>query len=551
MPTARSCAGRSRHAPISSAIAMEEFGPTDADALDYCTKASKECDLYVGIIGHRRGWEPKGDNKQRSITEMEYDTATEFGRPRFVSIAPDNFPVPNDLREPDELDARQKAYRARVGSERVAGVRNFDSPATLAAEFRTALLSHVISSDLIKEVRPDLFGTQLKEAQAPVTAALEKLAEDKDVDLLALAKNPQGADLAELEAKLIARAEQHTANAIDERRQAAEYWRHVGALAFLNDTEKALDAYRKATNLDPDDAGGWNELGHLLDRVGQLDEAVAAYGKVLAFGNNVSDEAIITAATVNLGSVFHTRGDLDKAEEMYRTSLTIEEALGRKEGMAVALSNLGVVFETRGDLNKAEEMYREALSLDEELNNQVGIASAYGNLGNMFQTRGDLDNAEEMYCKALSLNEMMGRKEGMAKQYGNLGVVFGTRGDLDKAEEMYRKALSLNEALGRKEGMANQYGNLGNVLKARGDLDTAEEMYRRSLAIDQALGRKEGIASDHANLGAMYEMRGDIEQACVCWRKSRDLYRALGSPNAQKVEQWMRNAGCEDSDGSD
>lgn len=54
--------------------------------------------------------------------------------------------------------------------------------------------------------------------------------------------------------------------------EAAAAYRHLGALAFLNDTQKALAVYRRATALDPDNAVGWSQLGHLLRRVGELDE---------------------------------------------------------------------------------------------------------------------------------------------------------------------------------------------------------------------------------------------------------------------------------------
>ena len=46
--------------------------------------------------------------------------------------------------------------------------------------------------------------------------------------------------------------------------QAAAAARHLGALAFLHDKEKALIAYRRAVALDPANAEGWNQLGHLL-----------------------------------------------------------------------------------------------------------------------------------------------------------------------------------------------------------------------------------------------------------------------------------------------
>ena len=39
----------------------------------------------------------------------------------------------------------------------------------------------------------------------------------------------------------------------------------------MDDTEEALRGYRRAVELDPANANGWNELGHLYHRTGQLD----------------------------------------------------------------------------------------------------------------------------------------------------------------------------------------------------------------------------------------------------------------------------------------
>ena len=153
-------------------------------------------------------------------------------------------------------------------------------------------------------------------------------------------------------------------------KEAAAAARHIGALAFLHDTDKALSAYREAVDLDPDDPDGWNRLGHLLHRIGDLEGAEGAYGHVLFLGNRTDDKEILAVATGNLGNVYQTRGDLDRAEEMYRKSLELNEALGRKEGMANQYGNLGNLYKTRGDLERAGEMYKKGL----ELFRQVGAA---------------------------------------------------------------------------------------------------------------------------------------------------------------------------------
>ncbi|MCW5205873.1 tetratricopeptide repeat protein [Desulfobulbus sp. F5] len=322
-------------------------------------------------------------------------------------------------------------------------------------------------------------------------------------------------------------------------KEAAAAAMHLGALAFMNNPKEALIAYQKAVELDPDNAEGWNQLGHLFHRTGELAQAEDAYRKVLALVETSKDRAWQAIAYGNLGIVYKTRGDLAQAEEMHSKALALNEALGHKEYMAANYGNLGTVYGTRGELDKAEEMLRKALALDEALGRKEGIAADYGNLGLVYAQRGELDKAEEMYRKSLEISEALGLKEATANQYAGLGLVYAQRGELDKAEEMYRKALALNEALGSKEGMAINYGNLGNVAYTRGDLAQAEEMYKKALALDEALGSKEGLAANYANLGLVHEKRGDLAQAAELWKKSLSLYQEMKHPNAKMVQQWL------------
>ncbi|MGR0482057.1 MAG: tetratricopeptide repeat protein [Candidatus Electronema sp. V4] len=231
-------------------------------------------------------------------------------------------------------------------------------------------------------------------------------------------------------------------------KEAAAAARHLGALAFESDTKAALAAYQKAVQLDPDDSDGWNMLGHLLLRTGELTQTEAASRKVLALG----------------------------------------EAHQDKEEEAAALGNLGILAYTRGDLDKAEAMHKKALETHEVLGSKESIAQDYGNLGSVYAISGELDKAEQVFTKALEISEALGLKEISATLYGNLGNVYDIRGELDKAEDMHRKALALHEALDSMEGMARDYANLGTLYEARGNLDQVEAFWKKSLYLLQKMG---------------------------------------------------------------
>ena len=115
-------------------------------------------------------------------------------------------------------------------------------------------------------------GQEERKALRAAVAALADKAEEADAPpeidqaLAALAKG-QTEQAEQIFGEIVARkaAEGAVAN-----REAAEAARHLGALAYLDNTQKAMKAYQTATELDPDDTWSWILLGRLYQRAGNL-----------------------------------------------------------------------------------------------------------------------------------------------------------------------------------------------------------------------------------------------------------------------------------------
>ena len=160
-------------------IRFEDFGAQDAEAVAYCCELAAKADFFVGVIGLRRGYEPSGDDAQRSITEMEYDAATQANCRTYLWVSPEDFSVPGNLRENDSEYARQLAFRKRVGKQ-IVSQKGFTSPEALASEVIERLLM-----DRIEELeRPEREPQPTKKQRSALRATIEKLT-DEDVDLLA------------------------------------------------------------------------------------------------------------------------------------------------------------------------------------------------------------------------------------------------------------------------------------------------------------------------------------------------------------------------------
>jgi tetratricopeptide (TPR) repeat protein len=112
---------------------MAYFAARDDQPADYCQAQVRECDVYVGLIGLRYG-SPVRDRPEKSYTELEFDTATEAGKPRLVFLIDEDAAVPIPpgrlMDRNPELQERQRAFRDKVLNSGVL-VAKFASPEQL------------------------------------------------------------------------------------------------------------------------------------------------------------------------------------------------------------------------------------------------------------------------------------------------------------------------------------------------------------------------------------------------------------------------------------
>ena len=319
-------------------------------------------------------------------------------------------------------------------------------------------------------------------------------------------------------------------------------WRQLGAIAFLEDTAEALDAYTHATVLDPTKPSDWEQLGRLLERKGDLRGALHAYEKVVALGENRIDELVVASGVRRMGNVYQMLGKLDEADALFTRALAIARTMGSKKLEAACYNNLGNVYHIRGELDRAQTMFGRAIRINEASGYRRQSATNYGNLGNVFFRRGVLydkdgmdqeayvewGKAETMQRKAIDIDSVFGHELYLAHHYGNLANILLERGELDEAEELHHKAIDIDVSIGRRIYLGKHYGNLGNVYYLRGRLDRAEELIRKAIEIDEDMGCRLCLAKFYTNLGVVSRDRNEWRQAEVYYRRALAIEEELG-----------------------
>ncbi len=158
-------------------------------------------------------------------------------------------------------------------------------------------------------------------------------------------------------------------------KEAAEAARNLGAIAYLNNTAKAIEAYRTATELDPNDTWSWIYLGLLHQQAGDLAAAERAFERASAAAEASDVERDASVARAYLGDVRFARGDLDGAFKSYKEALATQTKLARQgpgnalwqRDLSVSFNKIGDVQSAKGDLDGALKAYQNSLAIAQKL----------------------------------------------------------------------------------------------------------------------------------------------------------------------------------------
>jgi Flp pilus assembly protein TadD len=129
---------------------------------------------------------------------------------------------------------------------------------------------------------------------------------------------------------LLDRATSKKSEGMNSVKEAAESFRQLGALAFLNNNEEAIKYYREATKLDPENFEGYNQLANVLLRKGESEEAEAVLLKLLDLAkkeNNVKMQAMIAN---NMGILYSRNKNAEGAKEMFLRAEGLNKSIKRK-----------------------------------------------------------------------------------------------------------------------------------------------------------------------------------------------------------------------------
>jgi tetratricopeptide (TPR) repeat protein len=275
--------------------------------------------------------------------------------------------------------------------------------------------------------------------------------------------------------------------------QIEAYSMLVDSLVKQGDYEQAIEAGRKAAELNPSDPSVQLNLAMSLSRTGSYQEAADAARRALEL------EPTSAAASAILGQALLADGKVDDAQALF------QEALGHDPNIAAAHAGMADVHLAREDWDSAIAEATSAIELD------PAWARAYAVRGLAKNAKGDAAAANMDLAMAVTTDP-----DDADTQYA-YGQVQEAQDNVFGALSHYRKAYSLNPAL-TGAGLS-----AARILVDQGNYKGAEE------TLTQIIEREADNAKAHFLLGTAREKQDQPDAAIGEFTKAAELDPSLAA----------------------
>ena len=214
---------------------------------------------------------------------------------------------------------------------------------------------------------------------------------------------------------------------------------------------------------------GWNRIGLLLIKIGQIDRAEDLYRNLLQQTSEQNEKA---QCHHQLGVIKYRQGKCVEAIEHYEQALEIERNIVPMNLLRLAqLSNdMGLVYTNTKDYVKAISFYKKALEIQQKIplpSDHPAIAITYSNIALLYYTAGDYTKSVSFYQKALTiqLNTLPSNHPSLATTYNNIGATLNILGTSQSALPYLETGLKIRCATlpPNHPDLASSYNNIGSA----------------------------------------------------------------------------------------
>ncbi len=281
----------------------------------------------------------------------------------------------------------------------------------------------------------------------------------------------------------------------------------------MREYDRAAEAYRAVTRIEPNDAGAYVDLGRAFERAEKSPDALAAYAEAIARDGQYA------TAYLRQGVLHGRAQETDAALAAFNRAAELYDILGNIEGRAETLYQRGAMFDEAKRLADAERELRSALDLSRTTANAYQQIKVLLQLSSITYSQGDTAQASGMAREAIELAQSNDMGTLVARGLVDLGNVYFVNGDYKDAEGYFSQALDIAARQRARRAEARAACMLGNLRNRQGRLAEALPLIGRALAFWEPGGYRREAAQALIVAGRINRSQGDYKGALAAFER--------------------------------
>ena len=279
-------------------------------------------------------------------------------------------------------------------------------------------------------------------------------------------------------------------------------------------------------------ASAYNMVGIFNKDLGNYDEAMEIYQKVLSIVKANNDSVGIAGTYTNIANIYSTTGKLNESIAADKDALKIYLKLKSKDGAGIAYNNIAETYMDQGNYPEALTNLFAAYNLFAEAGYIGGMGAAHNNVGDIYRNQGYYIESSKYLFSSLKHYEAAKDDAGRAIAYTSLGNLYADQLNYDEALKYFQFALDINQKIKNKKGIADVLSNIGNIYLKRGQYNESLATNLEAMKIQQELEYKQGLATSMNNIGIIYKEQGKYDEALKNLFASMKISEELQDKNA-------------------
>jgi serine/threonine protein kinase/Tfp pilus assembly protein PilF len=316
-------------------------------------------------------------------------------------------------------------------------------------------------------------------------------------------------------------------------RVGALYSRKQEVQSASSSLEHAQELYKQVSNIE-----GQTEViyqrGLLLRGLGRLDEAQGQLEQALQMARMSGNEPQQISAMLDLSQLFFLKGDSGKAQSIAGEAAEFAQQRGLETLAAGGLIYLGRAYFGKGSYAEAEKYFKQANEFARRNKAKLREALSQLNLGNLYIQQLRTDEGLAMVEQARTFFEQGNYNRYVSACLASIGRAKRQKGDYNAALEALRKKLQLDEQANDQVEMAYANGEIGSVLREQEDYPTALSHYDKAYSINKLLAKGQAAYNMHNRANLLWRL-GRYKDARDALDTALNMARMSDSPDQQLI----------------